>query len=176
MFSNKFYGVLFGVLILLPQSAFAYFTTDQKAYQINNDTLLYTVTYRFGMEKFDLELPVVALSDDSSLATTTALTYNFINKKEEVMMVASSQAIILSAAPIVDSQYQIKKGESADFTLVAFVTLDPDALTARPETDLDLALRVHSLPFMMTSAEQTIMSKLNPSELKYYTTPFLDIK
>lgn len=176
MFSNKFYGALFGVLVLLPQSALAYFTTDQKAYQINNETLLYTVTYRFGMEKFDLKLPGIALTDVSSIATTTALTYTLINKKEEAMAVASSQAIILSAAPVVGSQYHIKKGESADFTLVALVTLDTDALAARPETDLDLALRVHSLPFTMTSAEQTVMSKLNPSELKYYTTPFLDIK
>ncbi|KXJ98177.1 MAG: hypothetical protein UZ19_OD1000776 [Parcubacteria bacterium OLB19] len=47
-FKNFLIISLFAMALVLPQDASAYETTEQAAVRINDNTVLYTITYKFG--------------------------------------------------------------------------------------------------------------------------------
>lgn len=71
---------------------------------------------------------------------------------------------------VVDGQYFLPAGQSAEFTLISLLTLDEEL------SDTDLSLLVTHLPFTMVVDEVSHQNQLNPSELQYYQTPSISTK
>lgn len=150
----------FFFLVLLPQSAAAYQTTEQKSVALSENTTLYTITYVFGHGDHELHLPILATNDQSMTAHTDRLTYAVVDQEEKTAP-GTTSGIILSNATIKDDMYITPKGAQKVFTLVVLHT-NPGS-----EVYGSYDLKVTALPFSFDGAEQLA---LNPSELKYYTT------
>jgi hypothetical protein len=156
------------VLLSVPASTYAYFTTTQSAMRINEDTIMYTVSYRFGSDSYGFLMPIAALQNDTKTNFTNYAEYTLFNGSEESKNI-SSNALVFSNAKIENNQYFIPKGESSLFTLVSLVTLPKEA-----KENLDeLSLQVTKLPFMLVEGKKEIKNGLNPSELQYYKTPVI---
>lgn len=172
---TRFLVALLALIALAPQAAFAYFTTDQKAVQINEDTLLYTVTYKFGLEKSELRMPVGAVRGLQFGDASPYVGYTLLQDSETPVTKGDTYSIVLSNMEIVDGEYYVPAGKVGIFTLVTLVKLSPDFISVE-ERDYNLSMRVTSLPFTMMKDGKEINAQLNPSELQYYTTPELDLK
>jgi len=116
-----------------------------------------------------LALPQSALTDDSF-----AVGYKTVDSEDEIAKVGKSMGIVLSDAKLINGVYMVPKGTAASFTLVMLVQAT-DAELANYSAEQNLAMQVTSLPFVMKGDGITIKASLNPSELKYYKTPELDI-
>lgn len=168
---NLFIGI-FALALATPGLTQAYFTTGQSATLLNENTILFTVTYEFGFPERELYMPIVA-----QLASTTAEKYPYVkyviqDKKRDAIDTGVTKALVLTNdedVKIKDGQYYVPAGKAAKFTLVSLLTIEPT------ET-LDLSLLVTRLPFTMVKAGTPIPASLNPSELQYYRTPEVKIK
>lgn len=170
----KFF-LLLVALVAVPQVSSAYFTTAQSAVKLNEDTLLYTITYKFGLPNRDLRMPVGAVRGIQFGDASPYLGYTLLKDSETAVASGTTVAFVFSNAKIVDNEYFVPKGEVGTFTLVTLVKLSPDFVPVDAK-DYDLSLQVTSLPFTMIKDESEIPAKLNPSELQYYITPELDLK
>lgn len=167
--------LLFVALLAVPQLSFAYFTTAQDAVQINNNTLLYTVTYKFGLPTSDLRMPIGAVRGLQFGDASPYVGYVLLRDGEMEVASGTTSGLVLSSAKVVDNEYFVPKGEVATFTLVTLVKVSDDFVTADVK-DYDLSLLVTSLPFTIIKGEAKVSAQLNPSELQYYVTPELDLK
>ncbi len=137
----------------------AYFTTNQSTRQLENGTNLFLIEYRFGMEKYDVYLPIHAKQGTET--KNDAVSFEIYNEKNEVVQ-GNTTAIVLSDTAInTNGMYRINKGDSKKLTLAVFFT------PASPDADTSYSLQVTHLPFNFNGTQQL---QLNPSELKYYTT------
>ncbi len=156
---------VFAVFFVVPTYAYAYFTTAQSAELLEDSKgILYTITYDFGTEKYDLYLPIIPTRADR----LDALSYKFFDEIEnEVYKGGSSIGVVMSSAQIKNDAYFIPKGEVQKLTLMVLLVLPSVPI----EPDVDIALQVTGLPFKMVSTLKEIDAHLNPSELQYYRTP-----
>ncbi|MEZ4195041.1 MAG: hypothetical protein R3B53_01420 [Candidatus Paceibacterota bacterium] len=160
--------VLFGAT----NNAQAYLTKGQTANLLpDKQGVLYTVTYDFGSASYDLYLPVVPerKSDNNDQART--LTYSLNDDRDGETNYGVTTGVVLANAEIQNGQYFIPKGEARRLTLVVLMAMDE----VLPVRSLDLAMQVTNLPFMMINGAVQVKAQLNPSELKYYVTPEIDI-
>ncbi len=158
--------------VLVPQSVGAYFTTAQSAQMLGDGRgVLYTVTYDFGMQKNDLFLPIVPERKIETKDQSRIMTYALFDDSEEETDYGESTAVVLSNAEIRDGYYFVPRGTGKRFVLAALLMLPETA----PERSLDLALLVTNLPFTIVNNAGKLPNQLNPSELKYYLTPEVDI-
>ena len=174
-FKLKSLVVLFGFLLAIPNISFAYFTTGQTATKINENTLLYTVSYKFNFGKNGGRMPIGAVRGLEFGTSSPYVGYDLLQDSETPVTVEESYSVVLSNAKVVDNEYYVPPGQTASFILVALVHLPPNFV---PEStrDYDLSLQVTSLPFTILSEEKEFKNQLNPSELQYYLTPEIDIK
>jgi hypothetical protein len=166
MKKNILYILAFSIFCLAnPFSANAYFTTAQSAELLDDGKgILYTVTYDFGTEKYDLYLPILPVRADR----LNELSYEFVDEIEnETYKGGNSLGVVTSNAQIKNGTYFIPKGEARRLTLMVLLVLP----SAPIEPALDLALQVTGLPFKMVSTAKEVDAHLNPSELQYYRTP-----
>lgn len=155
--------------ILVPHASQAYFTTAQSATRITEDTILYTVTYKFGFAKRELYMPIVATRGLVEDHATPHTGFNLVTDSDEVVTTGTANGIVLSSdedVEIRDNQYYVPAGETAAFTLVTLLTIPADQ-----QGDEDLSVLVTNLPFTMVKEGTPIPAHLNPSELQYYRTP-----
>lgn len=164
----KLFAGLLVLPLLLPQISLAYFTTDQTATKITDSTVLFTVTYRFGLEKRDLFMPILALRNLDTNAAEFAAGYTLQdgNKKTDIGTTAAIVLTDSSNVTVKDNQYFVPAGKSAEFSLTAIVNV-----SKQDQIDSDLSLIVSHLPFTMVNDGQSFSNHLNPSELQYYLTP-----
>lgn len=151
------------IILFTPLNTNAYFTTAQNQIDLGNGTGLFLIEYKFGMKKYDVHIPVTAMTN---VKQNDVVSYEMLNKNGDVAM-GESVGIVLSDATINENGiYVVPKGTSATFTLVVFFT---------PEKSEDLnryKLQVTNLPFQFDGTQQL---QLNPSELKYYITRSLKL-
>jgi hypothetical protein len=161
---------LVALCTLMPTDAYAYLTTAQSAELLEDGKgILYTVTYDFGTEKYDLYLPIIPTRADR----LDALAYKFVDEIEnETYKGGSSIGVVTSNAQIRNGAYFIPKGEARRLTLMVLLVLP----TTPIEPDVDLALQVNGLPFKMISTSKEIDAHLNPSELEYYRTKAVSVQ
>ncbi len=166
----KLYVGALAVLLLLPQSSQAYFTTAQSATRMSADTILYTVSYDFGFAGRELYMPIIAARGLQATDPSPLAGFTIYNQDREVITGGTANAIILSSdedVQIRDNQYYLPLRKSAKFTLVALLTIPEGEQVA----DQDLYLEVSRLPFTMVKDGAEIPAHLNASELQYYKTP-----
>ena len=189
----KTYIALVGLLLgtfLVPSVSQAYLTTSQSAVTVGKDTVLFTVTYKFGFLNREVYMPILAdrnkqfddkgtdagysvlfNGENEARASTSVLTSDIATANlNYTILPGKSKAIVLSNAEIKDGRYYLPKGKSGTFTLIALVDLSKTTLKD------DVSLLMTSLPFTMVDKGKKIEARLNPSELQYYKTPEIDLK
>ena len=170
----KLYFGAIALLFLLPSASQAYFTTAQSATQITDDTILYTVTYKFGFAERELYMPIMAQRGIGVEDESVNAGYSILSEDDSVIEVGEANALILTSdtdVEIRDNQYYLPAGESASFTLLALLTIP----AGQRLNDTDLSLLVTNLPFTMVADSAVIPNRLNPSELQYYRTPSINL-
>ena len=165
--------VMLAAVFIIPISGHAYFTTDQQAVRLTNNHVLFTISYRFGFEKRELFMPILAKQDLRDVNIRNRVGFELVSNVDTSNYPVSAIVLTKSAdAHVADDLYRLEPGNAAVFTLMAIVTL-PDGAN----TDADMALHVTHLPFtMVTEDGKQVKAQLNPSELEKYLTPILSLK
>lgn len=166
----KLWAISLFIFTILPSTSAAYFTTSQKAIQINESTALYSITYKFGFSDREVYMPIIALRGNSVPEDGLYAGYILVNEDGEEITEGKMSGIIITSnedVQIKNNQYFIPAGKSATFTLVTLLTA--------PEKTIDekVSILMSQLPFTMIAADSIIPAHLNPSELQYYKTPAL---
>lgn len=171
MKKNILFVLAFSIFCLAnPFSANAYFTTAQSAEFLEDGKgILYTVTYDFGTEKYDMYLPIFPTRTNN----LEVLSYKFVDEIEnETYRAGESIGVVTSNAEIRDGSYFIPKGEARRLTMMVLLMLP----TVPSENDFNVALQMTGLPFKMIAASKEVDTYLNPSELQYYRTPAVSLQ
>ncbi|MBP6881017.1 MAG: hypothetical protein KBC35_00100 [Candidatus Pacebacteria bacterium] len=167
----KLASLLFALAFLIPQASQAYFTTAQSATKISDDTVLFTVTYKFGFLNRELYMPIVTKQGLQADSSEFSVGYDLMSEDDEILNIASSAAVVLANdedIQIKNGRYYLPQGKSAEFTFVALVSA-PTSDTA------DASLLITHLPFTTIKEGKSLEQHLNPSELQYYRTPEVEI-
>ncbi len=136
----------------------AYFTTNQEAVRLDQNSILFTIDYQFGHKKHTMTLPVLA--EPHSITPPTAVSYQIVDENGDVAG-GKSTGIVFSSARLNNSGlYEVTRGTLNDFSLNVIFT------PAEYDMNKKYTLNVTHLPFMFDGVQQL---QLNPSELKYYT-------
>lgn len=172
---KKGYFVLMGLMLVAfvsPQQSEAFVTKAQSAELLKDGKgIIYSVTYDFGMEKYDLYMPIIPeRKEASSTAQARTMTYAIMEDGTETAF-GESLGIVVSNAEIRDGQYFIPKGTGKRLTLITLLKL-PQTLVYEPH---NLALQVTNLPFTMKYVGGEAPNQLNPFELDDYLTPEVKI-
>lgn len=155
-------GVAF-FIFMIPKAG-AYFTTAQKEIDLGNGTGLFLIEYKFGMNKYEVHMPVFA--QQGTEKSNSMVSYEIMNEDDEVVS-GKAVGIVLSSTPVSEQlTYVTPKGSSKTFVLAVFFTPE-----TRSETE-KYRLQVTHLPFQFDGKQQL---QLNPSELKYYTTNLISL-
>lgn len=157
---------LFIISLFLPQASFAYETTKQSALRINDNTVLYTITYRFGFLNREVYMPIGAVRGLANASTSPYLGYDILDNGKATST-GKTSALVLSKASIKNNQYFLPEGKVADFTLVTIVTLPKEM----SEEGKNMALKVNHLPFIMVKDKSAGRTYLNERELEPYISP-----
>lgn len=166
----KLFISTFAFALLLPNISQAYFTTDQTATRINNETIMFTVTYKFGFATRELYIPIGAVRGTEATDDSPYIGYKIVDKEKEPILEGKTTSLAFTTDKdviIKDNQYYLPAGKGAKFTLVTFLKVPVAEQTANQ----DYSLLVSRLPFTMIDSKNTIVAHLNPSELQYYLTP-----
>lgn len=163
---------LCAVVILAPRDTAAYFTKAQSAVMLEDGKgVLYSVTYDFGVKKYDVYLPIGPERKSEKTDQTRIQTYALLEESEEEIGFGETLGVVVSDAEIRNGEYFIPKGEAKRLTMIVLLMLPETA----PTRSLDVALQVTNLPFRMVNGGVSIGARLNSSELQYYITPEVDI-
>lgn len=150
-----------------PLTISAYYTTNQAALKLTENTAIYTVTYKFGVGDRELYMPIMAAEDTAQTKTDYTALFSIVDEDDKPAVPSISNAIVLTSSKdvtIKDNQYYLKPNKTATFTLIALVTF-------KDNPQRDLSLLVTHLPFTMIVDGETFPNQLNPSELSHYRTP-----
>ena len=162
---KKFLATCIPVLFLLPVVSHGYFTTNQSAIDLGDRTGLFLIEYKFGVEDFDLHMPLIAKHEGG--VATNFLSYEILDNQDNPVE-GTSFGIVLGNAKIdTNGMYRIPAGFGDTFLLAVFYTPPPE------EGSEKYRLRVNHLPFTFVDH---LNLQLNPSELQYYITPPLSLQ
>jgi len=157
------------VLVLMPQSASAYKVTDTDAVKLNDDTILFSITYSFGFLNRDMMTPIQATFGDALLGSRVSYEMSSANTP---FVAPYAPAIVLSNdenVTIKDGQYYLPRGKNAEFTLIGLLRLkDTD-----PKNALQMAIT--NLPYTTIDGDTQALSAVLPDQLKKYVTPTLTL-
>lgn len=170
----KLYTGIICLALLIPGFSEAYLTTNQSATRINSDTIIFTVSYKFGHGSRDLYMPIGAVRGITTESNSPYLGYT-IKSGEDTTEAGQVAGLVLTNdknVVIKDAEYFIPAGESAEFTLFTIFNIP----ITEQENLGDLSLLVSNLSFTMIDESNEIPARLNPSELQYYQTPAVDLK
>ncbi len=141
----------------------AYFTTNQQAFSVNEQNAFYTIDFRFGLTKYDLYMPIMAMRDLAWGSNQKTLGYEILEESKVSTTTGIANGIVLSNAEVVDGMYKVPAGTAITFTLFVVYTVEAS------DEETDYALHVQELPFYI--GDKMSSQKLNPSELQYYISP-----
>lgn len=162
----KLFGATFVLTLafFMPASSHAYETVDQAAYQLNEDTYLFMVSYEFGYLNASAELSVAAMRGAGQSAAEPTVAYEIETAAGEVTHGGMAAAVVLSDAPIVDGTYQVNARDRKVFTLLVLYQTD-----AAMEVDDSLAMQITKLTNVVERQnEERSLISLSTAELASY--------
>lgn len=145
-------------------TAFAYFTTKQEAFTVNQKYAVFLIDFSFGHADHSITIPLLASTTETR--ATTSLSYQVLNSTESVAQGAVT-GIVIGDVPLAHGVYMVPKGKAGHFTLLAVYTKSPI------EPSGAFHMSVSGLPFTFDGTQEL---QLNPSELQYYRTPSVPLK
>jgi len=156
-------------LVLLPQLSLAYEVTDTNVTRLNQDTVLFSITYDFGFLNRDMLTPMRAVQGQDQIVN--ALSYQ-ITSANTVLENVFAPAVVLTKDSDVSmqaGQYYLPRGERAEFTLIGLLRLaDTDPTNA-------LRLEITHLPYITINGDAQSLGAVLPSELPTYRTSFITL-
>jgi len=153
--------------VLLPHTSKASGFEHSTAVRINDHTVMFLLSYQFGHKKYDYRVPYAAVRGEGA---STTLSYDIVNGDGLRTSAGTAYAIVLSKAKLDQGQYVVKHRKPEEFTLVAFLNL-PAGKSASSTT---YALKVNSLPFMISENGTYYKNGLTAGELTDYRTAVVD--
>ncbi len=165
-FTIPFLAICFALVALLPVTTSAYVATEQTSVRLGDNLLMFLVTYQFGHETVSYKMPVKA---ERGTVSPDALSFNILKDGKLRTNIGKTVSVVLSDAETEGGKYVVPRGETKDFTLVAFLILPEE----RSASSTDYALLVSALPFEIGKDGEYSPNKLNRSELKNYRTPII---
>lgn len=152
-------SALFVGAVLFPGISQAFDVVDTAAYQVTEDTYLFTISYEVGYLNADAYLPVEATVGSGGEATLPNISFELQNVNGESMVGGQLVGIVLSESPVVDTMYyQVEKGKRETFTLLALYRGNE-----RPQT-----LHVTSLGNVVNTGDKTSYIGVTAGELEAY--------
>jgi hypothetical protein len=164
-FISRVVFVLLMAVLIIPNASLAYVTTKQTSIRLNENNILFLVSYKFGHTEFSHRLPMAAVR---GVKNANAVSFDILSEGKLRTNVGNTMSIVLSNASVENGKYLVEKGASKEFTLLTLLTL-PEGRTS---STTDYGLAVSALPFEIgydTRGYQP--NKLNESELKYFRAP-----
>jgi len=173
VYMQKISFIIFALVLgifLIPQSTQAYVTTSQTAIRLNENNVLFLITYEFGHDSLSYRLPIQAHRGEES---ADAVSFDILKDGKLRTNIGKTMSIVLSKAKLEEGKYVVQKNDTEEFTLLALLTLPED----RAASSTDFALSVSSLPFEISDGATGYKSnKLSESELQKYRTTAIDTK
>jgi hypothetical protein len=168
MKSYLFAVVVFGLILsTFPNNTFAYFTTNQEAFRINDNLALFQIEYSFGKKDESVYLPVRAARDQKWGTKNQKIGFEIL---KDGTVTDEGEAIGVVTAPVMfmpkdssNEQYVTPPGMAVRMSLYVVLEVPPSA------TSSSYRVQVTDLPFYV--GEKKEYQKLNPSELQYYRSP-----
>lgn len=162
--------VLCGLLVS-PGLAAAYEVTDSNVTRLSDDTVLFSVTYRFGFLNREMLMPLA--TQYGTAETSDRVSYT-ISAGGETLATPYAPAIVLTSDEDVtlrDGQYHLPEGRNAEFTFYSFLRLEEDTPTN------GLHAEITHLPYTMINVDKDSMSSgaVLPTEISDYRTPSLTL-
>ncbi len=153
------------LIVFVPQSSSAYFTTAQSAQKINEHTALFAIEYAFGLKNEDIYMPILTQRGLPWGDKKHTIGYTLRDGNSTVVTQGESYGLAVSNAPIVGDMYKLEKGKAQKMTLYIILNTATTTPTSR------YALQVDQLPFYVDTGKTNFETRqLNPSELQYYVT------
>ncbi|MDA8596993.1 hypothetical protein N9L26_01510 [Candidatus Pacebacteria bacterium] len=156
-----FFSVAFFVFLGTPGSIAAFDVTGTSAYQLNENTYLYTIEFEYGYLNAEAWLPIFP-SRSEQVTTAPALSYNLYSAGEQA--VGEAQGIVLSDTKIKNNRYHIAKNKRETFTLVVVY-----------ESESEIKPELHVTEFshvIQKDGETSIMQPSASQLLEYRATIF----
>lgn len=150
-------------LILLPQSAAAYEVTDSQAIQLDDNTYLFTISYKFGFLNRNMATPMFASNSPDS---EDKVGYQ-ININGEPATGIQGAVVLTKSENVTEnsSYYVLPERKNAIFTLVGIVRSDTEVKSAD--------MIVTKLPYITNNGEESKLSGVTDEELLEYKSPTL---
>lgn len=158
-------GFFISVLLATPLSTYAYYTTAQNAIRLTDNIALYTIDFTFGFPDRDVYIPIATKRDIENNPQNPYMGYTFYTSADGDPTVGTAAGLVLSSADIENNMYKVPAGERGYFTLVVFLTLDPEA-----DPKAKYGLQVSNLPFITQEGNTIQRFGLNKHELQAYKT------
>jgi len=159
------------LVVLFPESSSAYKTTEQTAVRLNENTILYTISYRFNFLNRDTYMPIMTKRETENFTSSPYLSYQIFDG-EEVFNEGDVKALVLSKTKIDNSHYFSRAGITTDFMLVAILTLPQSVVNEGG----DFSLKVKSLPIKTEiESENEEKNEVTQVDLSEYITPSIKI-
>lgn len=162
---------LFASMLVGISNASAYFTTEQNVYRINDQTALFQIEYLFGSEDNDIYLPVRAARGQAWGTENKQIGFEILKDGKPTDEGDAGGVVMgpitFSTPGSSNEQYVAPAGLALRMSLFVVLEVEPSATTSRYQ------VQVTDLPFY-TGKDQEYQ-RLNPSELKYYKTPSLNL-
>lgn len=158
---------LCGVL-LFPSLAGAYEVTESNAVKLSDDTVLFSITYKFGFLNRESLYPIRAQQGEAD----SPRTLDFQVRSAGEIVSTPVSAVVLTEDPDVsvrDGMYHLDEGENAEFTLIGLLRLTDDT----PRSALELT--IERLPYVTINDNTTATGEVRASELPDYRTPQITI-
>lgn len=157
-------ALLFGAF-LIPGLASAFESTGNNiAYQVTDDTYLFTIEYEFGYLNAEAYLPISAQYDAGETMTEIpALFYILEGTNGERITNGQFASVVLSDAEVRGDYYYIKEGERETFTLLVLYRVGADTPTAEPQ-----ALSVTALGNVVDTDEKQSFIPATDEQLSGY--------
>jgi hypothetical protein len=160
-------AAVFLMVLIIPQSSYAYGFEHGTAVRVNDHTLLYLVSFSFGHNKYDFRVPVTAVRGSGE----EAVGYDIVTDTGLRTSVGNTSAVVLSKAKVKDGMYMVPKRTKATFTLVTVLNI-PKGYTASSTV---FATRINSLPFELGSNGAYNKNALSQGELSPFMTLPVDL-
>lgn len=152
------------VILVAPTASEAFYSTTKTSVRLNDNTLLFLVSYQFGHEKDEYQLPIGAFR--SAVGVGDFLSYDIVTGNGLRTNIGQTMSLVVSDAKVKDGMYYVPKGKQENFTLVTFLMLPEE----RSASTTDFSLQVNRLPIIQESFGKTTKFDLPPSLLNSYKT------
>ncbi len=143
----------------------AFTVTDQSVTRLTDDTVLFSVTYRFNFLNREARTSLLALPTGTTM-NVPAVQYSLVDAEGAVVAGVKSHSLVLSEAAVRGNEYYLPEATPGFFRLISIVRLEPNFVAER------LALQVDSIPLTLIAGDEVSSGRVPDEYLEPFRTDF----